>query len=89
MHRKLILNVLVAFALAAPAASARWSAFGTLEPDTPYDVSSGFMWQDADTSANPNDQQIYFNAFPTEYGSGTNLNSATTGSRVETVGGQY
>ena len=44
--------------LAAPAA-AEWYAYGSFEPDTPYD-SPAFMWQEPPP---PGAQRVYFNGF--------------------------
>lgn len=60
----------IAAAFVAPAAMATWMSGGTFEPDSSYDVGSGYNWEDAPGA---NTKRIYFNVYQSEatYGSGS------------------
>lgn len=66
--------LILALLLVAPLASAAWSAKGAREPDTGYDLTSGLLPLDPDTSSNPSTRIVYFNGFLAQGGAATTLN---------------
>jgi len=84
MRGKIAITIVIALAMFAPAATARWSGFGSYEPDTPQDIADGYMFLDPSTDTEVD--RVYFNAFPNFDVSGTNLNSGVAGSRIATLG---
>lgn len=61
MHARFTMTLLVAAALAAPAAAAGWSGKGSFEPSTARDAADGWMWLDPATD--PSQNRVYFNGF--------------------------
>lgn len=79
----LILAALLVF----PAAGASWSAFGSVEPDTPQDARDGYMFLEPDDEPG-GPSQVYFNGIAT---SGTSVgigrvNQNVAGSRLPPPG---
>ncbi len=74
--------MLLVVTLLAPLATAEWSARGTREPDTAWDIEAQRMWLDPDTTPDTNTQRVYFNVFPTLGSTHLNPNLALTGSSI-------
>lgn len=80
-----ILTPLIVLAVLAPLAQGSWSSFGAWEPDTPHDEAGGWMFVDADHSADTGVGRIYFNAFAVIDGGAAALvmpNVGSVGSRL-------
>lgn len=73
--------VLTLAVLLTPGAAGSWSAAGSLEPDTIFDVEHGSMWLEPDVSAT-SARRVYLNGFQAVPQTAQNPNSATLGSRI-------
>jgi hypothetical protein len=70
MTRKLVIASVIALAMCASPFAAAWSGVGSYEPDTTRDITDGWMYPTADTSAcgataSPCvKEQVYLNGYP-------------------------
>ena len=83
------LAITIALVLAAPAATAGWKTFGSFEPDTPQDLSGGYMHVNPDVSTNPDHHQTYFNVIVAYEEVSFNQNFGALESRLMIEGFQW
>lgn len=83
MQRQIFV-ILAAAILAAPVGAATWYSYGTYEPDTIYDYQGSFMQRDPDVTQGA--KELYFNAYQTQYLTGTDTNVGALGTRIQEPG---